>query len=144
MLTAISQTVMPVDLYLLHICFMRKEPKKPFKYDVALSILNLFPFLLLLKPSRQRLFLCVYSTSQISVIIHHHTQLLCQRSNIKTLLAGVRPHGILLVGPHRASLGLRSLSLPATLPTLDPFVLCSTCISIFPSVQANILYVALY
>lgn len=65
--------------------------------------------------------------------------------NIKTLLAGgPRPSGIPLVGPHSANRGLPSLCLPATLPTSDPFVSYITCFLIIPSVQPNILYVALY
>lgn len=58
----------------------------------------------------------------------HHDSQLVPEVNIKTLLAGgLRPHGIPLVGPHRASLGLPSLSLGVTILTLDPFVSYSTC-----------------
>lgn len=49
--------------------------------------------------------LCVHSTSQISVIIHHFisTPNFCAREHYS--LESPRPSGIPLVGPHRASLG---------------------------------------
>lgn len=117
MLTTISQAVMPVDLYLLHIYLMRKGKGK----------------------KKSPTLLCIYSTSQISVVIHHYSQsfhrnsqLLCQRSALKhCLLEAQKPHGIPLVGRHWANMGLPSLSLPAILPTLDPSTSCSTCFSSF-------------
>lgn len=115
MLTTISQAVMPVDLYLLHIYLMRKGQKKS-------------PILF-----------CIYSTSQNSVVIHHYSQsfhcysqLLCQRSTSKhCLLEAQKPHGIPLVGGHRANLGFPSLSLLAIPPTLDPSASYSTWFSSF-------------
>lgn len=79
MLTTISQTVMPVDLYLLHNYLMRKGPEKnlqtwccslhtkSYTISTAAEALKIVHFSLCDSPT----LLCVYSTSQISAIIHH-------------------------------------------------------------------------
>lgn len=92
MLTTISQAAGPADLYLLHIYLMKKDQKEDSNMTLLSALLNLIPFLQLLKPQiahfslRDSLTLLrIYSTSQISAIIqfHHYSQFLCLRPTSK-------------------------------------------------------------
>lgn len=93
MLTTTCQTARPADLYLLHICLMRKGPERNFKYYFALCIIKSYPISTVIEALKTVHFslcdsltlLCIYSASQISAIIqfHHYSQFLCPRSTSK-------------------------------------------------------------